>query len=890
MSEPESFSSSPQQRRARELERRAGAPPRCVAAFAVDPTVTRDALRAALEAATAEHEILRTRTAWLPGLSHPVQQVHARAEVAVESLELETIELAAHLDQLAREPWPQNDAPVLRVQHAPGWLVLSAPSTIADVRGLALLAAAVTNAADPEDEPIQYADLANWQNELFDEPEGIAAAEVWRERAQEGTPAPFASGTPASAGFSPETTPVELSEELRRALADAPNLEAHLLAAWTSLLARLTGAETLRLAVDFSGRHYEETASAHGPFARALPVRVEPDGTATLRTRARSLATQLEAIAEQQEYFPADAFRTHDLAFGLCDLPAGPPARYARDTSAPFALKLHALRSGGELRLELGYDASRVAEARAADTAAALQSLLEAAHADPERALDALPLLTERARGELLAFLSRRPGPPLPPLDPWAVIAEHARATPEAPAVISDAAEVSYGQLLDHAARLAAQLRTLGVEPGARVAMCAERNAHAIAAILASMQVGATYVPLDPSYPAERLAFMVEDSAPAALLVDERGAAALASVDITAVRIDRPEAQTVTERVPHDRQRTAYVIYTSGSTGTPKGVEVTHANLEHSTAARLQYYERPPARYALLSSLAFDSSVAGVFWTLCAGGALVLPNAESAADARYLARFIERHGVDHVLLLPSLYDVLLETSDAATLASLRTVIVAGEACSRHLVARHLACAPHAALFNEYGPTENTVWTTVHRCTEADATRTLGVPIGRPVGDVRVYVLDRHLEPVPLGAPGELCCSGPSVARGYLDRPELTAERFVEVDFGNGPDHGRIYRTGDLVRMRDDGTLDFLGRLDRQVKVRGFRVELGAIEAALRAHPGVADARVVARSSRTDDAPSAEQLARALQAHPRGAELLERARQLKADSATPAEPS
>jgi len=284
----------------------------------------------------------------------------------------------------------------------------------------------------------------------------------------------------------------------------------------------------------------------------------------------------------------------------------------------------------------------------------------------------------------------------------------------------------------------------------------------------------------------------------------------------------------------------AYVIYTSGSSGKPKGVPITHANLVHSTRARVATYSGRVQRYLLLSSFAFDSSVAGIFWTLVQGGTLVLPPEGIEKDLASLPALIAEQRPTHLLGLPSLWSLLLEQSSAHELASLDTVIVAGESCPAELVRRHRARLPRVKLYNEYGPTAGTVWSTVFdACTPLARTQ---VPIGRPIPGSVAYVLTPERELAPLGMAGELWIGGPGVAGGYLNRPELTAERFAEDPFSGG----RMYRTGDRARWLPDGNLEFLGRLDGQVKIRGYRIEVEEIEAALSAHPAVREAIVLAR--------------------------------------------
>ncbi|HEX8694195.1 MAG TPA: amino acid adenylation domain-containing protein, partial [Longimicrobium sp.] len=435
---------------------------------------------------------------------------------------------------------------------------------------------------------------------------------------------------------------------------------------------------------------------------------------------------------------------------------------------------------------------------------------------------------------------------------------EQAERTPDAVAVVSGEESLTYRALDERANRLARHLVGLGVGPEARVAVCLRRGPEMVAAVLAVLKAGGAYVPLDPGYPPDRLAFMLADSAVAVLLTEEKLRGRLAvpagvevvSVDGDAARIGAAGADALEGAASPGSL--AYVIYTSGSTGKPKGVMVTHGNLVSSTAARERFYPGKVGAYLLLSSIAFDSAVAGVFWTLCGGGALVLPGEDDLGDAERLRALADAAGVTHLLAVPSLYAQLVGDGGGWG-RTLETVIVAGEPCPPGLVARHCERFPGVALVNEYGPTEATVWSSAHRC-GADDAAAAAVPIGAPVPNTRVYVLDAAMRPVPVGVAGELCVGGVQVARGYLGRPALSAEKFVPDALGGAPG-ARLYRTGDRARWRADGTLEFLGRLDQQVKLRGYRIEPGEVEAVLRRHAAVRDCAVVAR----DDGPGGKRL-------------------------------
>ncbi|MGA7908803.1 MAG: non-ribosomal peptide synthetase, partial [Candidatus Sulfotelmatobacter sp.] len=423
--------------------------------------------------------------------------------------------------------------------------------------------------------------------------------------------------------------------------------------------------------------------------------------------------------------------------------------------------------------------------------------------------------------------------------------ARQARKTPRATAVRCGEHALSYGKLDRQALQLARFLQARGVGPNAPVALCLERSPEMIVGILGVLKAGGAYVPLDPANPAERLELILADCHAKILLVQEDSRIPVLSPEVQVISIDtalRKGADNL-EPSPVQLEDLAYILYTSGSTGIPKGVQVTHRNLAFSNHARLTYYEETPERFLLLSSYAFDSSVAGIFHTLATGGMLVLPPPEFRWETEQLSRLIVENKITHTLTFPSLYGELLDSAPAARLASLRTVIVAGETCPRQLVNRHYQVLPQVSLFNEYGPTEATVWSNVFEC-EPEGEDS-AVPIGRPIANTRLYILDRHLEPVPQGVTGELYIGGEGVTRGYLNQPALTEKSFPLDPFSSHPE-SRLYRTGDLVRLLPDGNLEFLGRLDQQIKIRGLRVELEEVEAVLGQHPGVREAAVIVR--------------------------------------------
>ncbi|HEX5890499.1 MAG TPA: amino acid adenylation domain-containing protein, partial [Pyrinomonadaceae bacterium] len=524
---------------------------------------------------------------------------------------------------------------------------------------------------------------------------------------------------------------------------------------------------------------------------------------------------------------------THELA--LADLklavlePENPAARF------DLALEVSETNTG-ELDCRLTFDADLFAAATIARMADYFINVLSAVTADPQQPISTINFLRDEERRQLL-FDWNRTHADFPNTRCIHELFEHQAAlTPEATAVVCATESLSYRKLNERANQWAHRLRSLGAGPEKLVGITAERSMEMIVGILAILKAGAAYVPLSPDTPPERLEQMLTDAGIELLLTQEQLKEQLPASE------SRQNPETITSA-----DNLAYLIYTSGSTGRPKAVEVTHRNLVHSTTARFVYYDEPVRSFMLVSPFFFDSSVAGIFWTLCQGGKLVLPPKNFERDFTAFATLLEAEQVSHLLCLPMVHSLLLGQASHNQLKNLRTVIVAGEPCPPELPNRHFEALPHASLFNEYGPTEGTVWATVYKC--APHERATTVPIGSPVPNVQTYVLDESLQPVPVGVVGELYIGGEGVARGYRNHAASTAGRFVPHPFASTKG-ARLYATGDLARYLPDGELEFLGRRDQQIKVRGFRIELGEIEAVLTTHPLVREAVVVKHESRT----------------------------------------
>jgi amino acid adenylation domain-containing protein len=477
-----------------------------------------------------------------------------------------------------------------------------------------------------------------------------------------------------------------------------------------------------------------------------------------------------------------------------------------------------------------------------------LQNIIQAFVKDPDQKVKSLPLVAAEEFGLLVKWQGGTKVA-LSGKTVHDLFEEHVFSQSSKDAVICQTERISYGEINIRANRLAHYLLEQGYPPNTYHGIYIDRSIDMVIAMLAVLKSGAAYVPLDPDYPESRITYMLSDAQPATILTVDRLAGELPKSQSQVIALNNEELgiEQFSEANPNisiDFECLAYVIYTSGSTGDPKGVMITHGNLSNSTKQRIRYYEEQPERFLLLSSISFDSSVAGIFGTLCQGGSLYIPEQDKYRDVGYLANIIHKESITHILAIPSLYQNLLEFY-APSIQSLKTVIVAGEICSHDLVDKHWSTLPNTRLFNEYGPTEATVWSSVFDCSNSYSSNS--VPIGRPIGNMQVYVLDKWLRQVPPGVAGELYLGGDSISPGYLKQPELTSEQFISLRVPNEQDQ-RLYKSGDLVCFLDDGVMQFLGRNDEQIKMRGYRIELGEIESALTRIRNVYQAAVVTKIS------------------------------------------
>lgn len=856
-------------------------------ALQFDGLLNTHALQQSLDEVARRHEILRSRFT-----AECRQRVLSNSEVPIAYLDLVQFDQEQALElfqqrsgDFIRHPFRLAEQPPLQAllavlgerRHI---LLLTLHHIVSDrwsvgvlMREVAALYGAYSNGKPstlPE-LPIQYGDYCIWQRERQEE--WVRHLDYWQQKLTGAPPLlelPADRPRPPTPSYRGDLHNFEFSAELSRAVKELGKqynvtLFMVMAAAFNTLLYRYTGTKELCIGYPVAGRSQSQTTALIGFFVNTLVLRCRlaadmPFSELLLQLREQALQDQshqelsfgqlLEALNPLRNTSHTPLFQVMLAVqnvpmadFRIQDVSAMPLAM--NNHIAQFDLTLFIDEQGGKLLGNFEYSSDLFDAGTIARMAGHLQTLLAGAIRNPELPLKQLPLLPE-AESRLL-------------LDDWSGVGHAVRATddllihrlfeqqaqttPDKTALVFAGQYIAYSELNNRAQLWAERLQDLGLGPECRVGVCAERSVELIVGLLAVLKAGAAYVPLDPSYPGERLDYMVNDAGIGLLLTQSALAGKFRHQGLNTLYLDEAPSE-VQARPASSRQvspdNTAYIIYTSGSTGQPKGVAISHRNLLHSTLARADYYREPLGCFLLLSSFAFDSSVAGIFWTLSQGGCLCLPQQDDLTDTAALAGLVKQHRVSHLLALPSLYTAIINDRNLAKLNTLQAVIVAGEACSGDIAEEHHRKLPEVFFYNEYGPTEGTVWSSVYRSKKSDSG--VALPIGRAIAKVRIYILDRQCQPVPIGVSGELCIGGAGLAQGYVNQAALTAEKFIPNPFSSNGE--RLYKTGDLARFRADGEIEFLGRIDNQVKIRGYRIELGEIEQRLQQHPAIKDAAVL----------------------------------------------
>ena len=849
------------------------------------------------------HESLRTHFATVDG--SPVQVISEVGSLQAQVIDLrnrpeaerETEAMRLILSE-ARQPFnlatgPLLRATVLRLREDENILLLTMHHIISDGWSLALFfeeLGVLYNAfckgePSPLAEPsLQYADFAHWQREWLQVEVLEEQLAYWREHlagAPELLDLPTDRPRPAVQGFRGARQPVRLSKKIYEGLKalsrqQEATLFMVLLAAFETLLFRYTGQDDIVVGMPIANRNRAETEDIIGLFANTLALRTDLSGDPTfieLLARVREVA--LNAYAHQDAPFeklvemlrPERSLHHSPLfqvMFDLQNAPLHPPElndlvaaliKLDRQT-AMFDLNFSLCECKEGLEGVVDYRTELFNTDTIKQMMSHFETMLDGIIANPEQRLSELPILTAAERHQLLVEWNEREsgypaGQCIHPL-----IETRVRQDPNAIAVVHAGQQLSYGELNRRANQLARYLKRHGAGPEVLVGVCLERSLEMAVALLGILKAGAAYVPIDPAFPQERIAFLIDDARIPIMLAEEKLLDNLPANMVKTICVDRDGEAIARESGetpfnPAADENAAYVIYTSGSTGKPKGVVISHRSLVSHSAAMAGHYDLDPTdRVLQFASISFDVAAEELFPSWLSGATIVLkPDRLPPSIADFLL-FLEKERIT-VLNLPASYwhELVadLSRSTAQLPAPLRLVIVGNEkVLPDDLAAWQRLDGGRTAWMNAYGPTEATITATIYEPAASSEVHPLyTVPIGRPITNKRVYILDSHLNPVPVGVTGELLIGGEGLARGYLNRPDLTAEKFIPDPFSTKPG-ARLYRTGDLARHLADGEIEFLGRIDNQVKVRGYRIEPAEIEAALRQRDGVQDAAVVAR--------------------------------------------
>ncbi|HKN98220.1 MAG TPA: amino acid adenylation domain-containing protein, partial [Pseudonocardiaceae bacterium] len=847
------------------------------AAFRLHGPVDVPALTTALDGLARRHESLRTTFHTVRG--RPTQVVSPRITVPFDVVASDPARLDQDLLALVTRPFDLRRGPLVRAAllglgDGAHLLVLTMHHIVTDGWSMGVLAGELGTlySAEVRGEPatlpalpLRYADFAAWQRDRLAGPAVDEQIAYW-ERQLAGVPAvelPTDRPRPVvrtSAGALYRfTVPASLTDGLvRLGRSRRATLFTTLVAAVQVLLARYGGQRDVAVGTVTSGRSRVELAEIVGFFVNTVVIRSRVDGSvsfADFLTQVRS--TVLDAMSNDEVPFDRlveliaperDASRSPlvQVMIVLQNAPSAPPrlaGLRVEDADLPrahclFDLTCEFEQRDGALATTFEYSTDLFDAATIRRLAGHLLVLLAAVVAEPARPLARLPLLSTAQRHEMLVDWNGVPVPAERCVHD--VFAERAAERPSATAITAGGVALTYRELDTRANRLAHALVARGAGPDVRVGVCLPRSVDAVVAMLAVLKAGAAFVPLDPGDPGPRLAWLLADSG-TNLVLTRRASGHRLPGGIAVLCLDDDWDRGCPDHAPDVAVRPdnlVYVMYTSGSTGQSKGVLTEHRSVTRLCAdphVRLG----PDDVLAQYAPLAFDASTFEIWGALLSGARLAIGPAGVLSVAE-LGEFLRAGEVTALWLTAGLFHEVA-AADVDVFGGLRRLVCGGDVLSPHQCGRVLRRFPHLELVNGYGPTEGTTFSTCHRI--ADAHADSAVPIGRPVAGTRCYVLDRDLNPVPVGVPGELYVGGSGLARGYLGRPGLTAQRFVADPFGSGT---RLYRTGDVVRWRPDGVLDFVGRTDDQVKIRGFRVELGEVETALRRHAGVAEAVVLAR--------------------------------------------
>ncbi|MFS0516455.1 amino acid adenylation domain-containing protein [Nostoc sp. UIC 10607] len=862
-------------------------------AILIEGNLKTEFIEIALKKVISQHEILRTNFLRKPGIKTPLQVVSKSSEVSWHNIDLSNFdckEQKAQIEKVIQKERQQNidfdKSPLLRLcllklsaqKHI---LLISLPAICADGKTLQIIVEEIHQyyaaclqgeELSSAEEIIQYIQFSEWQNQLLNDEDCAVGKEYWIKQdlsALTTLKLPFGiqqSNDYAKFEFNLFESKIEpkiVTEIEAIARKYETSISIVLLTCWHILLSRITGQQDIIIGTAFDGRQYEELERSLGLFTKYLPLNCHFETDSKFSEILQQINQTVNDAYEWQEYFTVEEIVKHPETFYF-------PIEFEYEQWTgkilagdvwfsliqqyicldKFKLKLSCNHYQDALITKFHYDVNYFSEDNIKLLAEQFQTLLVSVINNPDSAILKLNILSENQRNHLLIECNKTTTDYPQDKCIHQLFEEQVTKTPDKIAVVFEEDQLSYSELNSRANKIAHYLQQLGVGPDVLVGICVERSLEMIIALLGILKAGGAYLPIDPTLPTSGIALRLQDAQVPILLTQQHlvnhvfaQTTRVVCLDTDWEAIDREASDNPTSKVKPENL--VYVIYTSGSTGIPKGVLVEHQQLLNYLYSIQEKLNFPVgANFATVSTFAADLSNTVIFPSLCSGGCLHVVSSDRSADPEALADYFFRHPIDCLKIVPSHLKALLSAKNSKQVLPRQRLVLGGEATNWNLIEQIQQLAPDCQIFNHYGPTEATVGVLTYRVESIPTNQeSQTVPIGRPLANTQIYLLDSLGQPVPIGVTSELHIGGAGLARGYLNQPEQTAEKFIDNPFIPGK---RLYKTGDLARYRSDGNIEFVGRIDDQVKLHGFRIELGEIEASLLKHHAVSETVVILR--------------------------------------------